>query len=388
MKIYSSLISPFLAASLVVGAAISYAPPAEAQQRAFTRNLVLCLKPRIKAGDKRRDVVGLKVPDSFLKNNSIENYKCPKSYLRIDKSNVDILGLSDDLLKALNTVLDNQSKIQNGLAGAAGVAGAQGAKGDKGDTGAAGPAGAAGAKGDTGAAGAKGDRGENGVAGATGAQGAKGDTGAAGAQGATGAQGVKGDTGAQGAAGATGAQGVKGDTGAQGPAGATGAQGVKGDTGAQGAAGATGAQGPQGATGPQGARGATGAQGPQGATGPQGPAGQGGINLTSCERVQDDQAQYPYHLASEGPNATEVMCPFISGSSGDRKVLHWYSYSTTSQNGSVFAAITDIVPLTRSAGTSNAYAHGISIQARPIQYSGPNAEFRVAVNAYCCLPRN
>ena len=330
MKNKSLVITPLCAAALFLSATMSFSQTAEAQ--ASKRNLVLCLLPREKQGQKTRRVIGVKVPDSFLKSNSIKNFKCPqKGSVKIDRNNVDILGLSDAELNAFNTIVNNQLNFGSSTPGA------KGDKGDKGDRGATGPQGPAGATGAQGPQGAKGDRGDAGPAGAVG------------------------PAGPQGAAGPQGPQGAKGD---------------KGDRGDTGPAGASGPQGPIGATGPQG---------PQGPTGPQGPAG-AGINFASCQRVHHAQPYAPAIVGIAGQTATTEMCPNINQ---QQTVLYSYSYARVSVNGDVVPTFTDVTPITASAGTTNAYPIGITIQGQPISvtpsFPGATVTWRIEVNAYCCL---
>lgn len=159
------------------------------------RNLVLCMLPRDISGQKQRRIVGIKVPNRFLKKSSIEKFKCPvKGSIRVTTKNFDLLGLSDEEQAALTNIINNY--IVNGSPG---TPGSQGPKGDRGERGPQGERGIRGERGETGARGEKGERGETGSQGETGPQGPVGPTGP---QGATGPQGPIGPTGPQGPAGA------------------------------------------------------------------------------------------------------------------------------------------------------------------------------------------
>jgi len=183
-----------------------YADIEALEAQAVKRNLVLCMLPRDISGQKQRRIVGLKVPDRFLKKSGIEKFKCPiKGSIRVTTKNFDLLGLSDAEQNALTTIINNYL-----ITGSPGGIGPQGPKGDRGERGPQGE------RGETGARGEKGDRGETGPAGAAGPQGATGPQGPAGPQGpqgATGPQGPQGPAGPQGATGPQGPQGIQGPRG-------------------------------------------------------------------------------------------------------------------------------------------------------------------------------
>lgn len=267
-RIVWSFYSAALAGALFGTFLFSSESHAQGMKSYNSRNLVLCLLPRDVEGKKQRRVVGIKVPESFLKKNSIKNFRCPqRGAIKIDRNNVDILGLSDEELNAFNTIVNNYLNFGN----------TPGPKGDKGD------------------------RGEPGLNGAPGAPGIKGD---------------KGDPGRDGA------------DGAQGPAGPRGEKGDKGDPGLNGSDGAQGPAGPKGEKGDKGDPGEDGLDGAQGPEGPRGPAGADGFGSSGCTIINGSSAGGRHiNVSATCPDPEDVVVTYAANSSGWQSSTASYHYA-------------------------------------------------------------